>query len=459
MTDRPEYAALLRLIALLGTVGAVAFMLWLLRRYGMPVRETEFEIAAAPAAPNDSSPKPVGSRPLQLLDDGEGDLYHRVYQVDIAHPTKTPETLMAEIYADINRFVPREMLVFDKMRGREDGGAWKIGDEFYIHVTGPWDAPVRVIEAEPMRFALITLQGHFEAGEIHVGMQPHPERADAIRFQIESWARSRDSVTDLVYRVLGWSKFAQTRVWTFFCKRVQEESGGELIDAIRVTTHKARYRPDAPMPAWKRYQRDFERWRATELNFDPSLRESYHAGTGWRVDDYRTGLPSEPPGDPIPGGAWQLAKHIIQNYEFPDPSLITGIFIPDQPLDERIMILRARFLVFQFMFGVRIVDVRDETIQIDKRGAARVWGYAYQTLRGHFERGEIRFEVVKYLDTGDIEFRVHAYSQTADIENVIYRLGFWIFGRRLQRRFARTALTRMQQLVIARQAEQVGVRA
>ncbi len=457
MTQRNKTGSLIRpLIAVSGTVGAVAVIVWLIRRYGMPVRETEIQVAGIAPAPNESAPKPSGSRPLQLLDDGEGDLYHRVYQIDMVGATRTSEQLMAQIYVDVNMFVPTEMMRFDKMRGSDDGAAWKIGDEFYIRVTGPWDAPVRVIETEPTRFALLTLADHFEAGEIHFSFSDHPERDDAIRFQIESWARSRDTITDFVYRVLGLSKFAQTRVWTYFCKRVQEESGGERLGVIHVTTHKARYEPEQPIPSWRRYQRDFERWRTTDLNFDPAQRETYNEGTGWRVDDYSTGLPSEPPGEPIADGSWQRAKTIIQNYEFPDPGLITGIFVPDDPLDERIMILRARFLIFTFLFGVKIVDVREEVREIDKRGAARVWGYSYQTLKGHFERGEIRFEILKFIDSGEVEFRVHAYSHSAEIENVLYKIGFWVFGRRLQRRFARTSLSRMQQLVIARQAEQVG---
>jgi len=64
--------------------------------------------------------------------------------------------------------------------------------------------------------------------------------------------------------------------------------------------------------------------------------------------------------------------------------------------------------------------------------------------------GEITFEVWKYHETGEVRFQVHSYSKRATIRNPFYRLGFAIFGRSLQRRFARTAIERMQQLVLER---------
>lgn len=57
------------------------------------------------------------------------------------------------------------------------------------------------------------------------------------------------------------------------------------------------------------------------------------------------------------------------------------------------------------------------------------------------------FEVRKWLDTGEVEFRIHAYSREARIANPIIRLGFRIFGRSMQIRFAHRALDRMHHLV------------
>ncbi len=57
--------------------------------------------------------------------------------------------------------------------------------------------------------------------------------------------------------------------------------------------------------------------------------------------------------------------------------------------------------------------------------------------------------VVKFLDTGAVEFRIHAVSHVSHIPNPFVRAGFRIFGRHLQRRFARTATARMKLLVEA----------
>jgi len=185
-----------------------------------------------------------------------------------------------------------------------------------------------------------------------------------------------------------------------------------------------------------------------EANFILDHDEEYTEENGWRIDRYNTELPSEPPGEPVPNGSWELAKEVLYRYEFPDPNLITGFYRDNVPLKDRRMLLRAKFLFFVFELGVRINKVIDETIaNVDDRGPARIWGYSYYTLEGHFEMGEITFSVLKFLDSGKVEFRIHAYSQTGTIRNIFYRIGFAIFGRRLQVRFSRQALKRMQMLV------------
>ena len=54
-----------------------------------------------------------------------------------------------------------------------------------------------------------------------------------------------------------------------------------------------------------------------------------------------------------------------------------------------------------------------------------------------------------------MQFRVHAVSQTGSIRNPFYWIGFRLFGRRLQRKFARESLKRMRtQVEEALQAKQ-----
>jgi len=413
------------------------------------VQETELPVAEIRTPSQSKNAESVdGETPLQSIQSGKGNRYNRTYQVDIAHPRLSKTELLQSIIGDINWFTPQEMAHFVKTES--DSDKWQIGDEFLVQITGPWNGPVRLIDLQPTSFAFATLEGHMEAGEIQFSVVEHPEQENTLRFEIISWTRSRDRITDFFYQILGVSKFSQARMWTFFCDKVVEKSGGQRIGNINVMTHKAPENPTQPEPTWKQYSSQFDRWKSVELNFDPTKQEEFTQVNGWHIDDYKIGLPSEPAGEPVPGGAWEVAKNIVNNYEFPDPALISGIFVPDVPLKERIMIVKAHFLVFTFLFGVRISKVIDEVRDSGKRGQARVWGYGYQTLTGHFEMGEIIFEVWKFLKTGDVEFRMHAYSKPAAISNPFYQLGFRLFGRSLQKRFGATSLERMQRLVLER---------
>ncbi|MFN3596252.1 MAG: DUF1990 family protein [Rubricoccaceae bacterium] len=200
------------------------------------------------------------------------------------------------------------------------------------------------------------------------------------------------------------------------------------------------------MNDWQRHRKRLDALRTAPYNFDPELRHAYTEQAGWHLDDYAADLPPEPPGPPLAHGSFAIARRLMRDYAFPDPRLVTGIFVPDEPLSGRPMLLRARFLGFTFWFGVRLTEEIEELRGV---GEARehVWGYGYRTLEGHFERGEITFEVAKREATGAVAFRAHAYSQPDRIRNPFYRLGFRLFGRHLQRRFARTAMARMQRFV------------
>jgi uncharacterized protein (UPF0548 family) len=199
-------------------------------------------------------------------------------------------------------------------------------------------------------------------------------------------------------------------------------------------------------PLWETYKDRIEALSDAKLNFDLERRHEYTEANGWHIDEYEADLPPEPPGPPIPNGPWRAAQQIMREYRFPDPGIITGIYFPDRALEERVMLLRGKFLFFSFFFGVKIGGVTNE-VQETPDGPAHVWGFNYQTLEGHFERGQMTFETVKWEQSGRVVFRIHAFSQRAEIPNPIYRLGFMLFGRRLQRRFARRSLKRMQRLV------------
>lgn len=187
------------------------------------------------------------------------------------------------------------------------------------------------------------------------------------------------------------------------------------------------------------------------VNYDAPPEDRYDPAQGWTIDTYCQQLPSEVPGEPVPGGSFELARAAMERYEFADPRLIRAIYYPGRELRGRTMLLTGRFLLLRFRMGARVNDVVDEVRQVDGRDV-RVWGWSYQTLRGHLETGQMRFQAWKHLDDGSVQFHIDAASRPSGIGNPFVRLGFRIFGRRLQLRFAHRACARMDAIVRARLA-------
>lgn len=165
----------------------------------------------------------------------------------------------------------------------------------------------------------------------------------------------------------------------------------------------------------------------------------------WHHDRHATRLPDEPPGDPQPAGSWELARQMIEMYEPPVPSIIRGLYHADDPLLDRDILLEARFYGLHFSMGVRVTEVVDEV----REDGTRVWGWSYQTLEGHLERGCMAYEVVKHLGTGRVEFVTRGVSQRAPTMGPVMTLGWRLFGRRMQLRFYRGCGDRVQRVVAA----------
>lgn len=206
----------------------------------------------------------------------------------------------------------------------------------------------------------------------------------------------------------------------------------------------------AHRPDWQDYEERLDAVREARYNFELSEDHEYSEANGWRLDHHEAELVPEPPGPPLPDddarASFAVACDLIRHYAFPDPSLITGIFSPEDPLPGRPMLLRAKFLGFTFWFGVRVGREIDEVRQSDA-GPVHAYGFDYATLEGHFEMGQITFEVRKAEATGEVAFHIDAFSKPDRIRNPFYRIGFKLFGRRLQLRFAQTAMDRMQRFV------------
>lgn len=170
----------------------------------------------------------------QPANTGSGPLLERRYCIDIVRPRYAAAELMQQIQCDVAHFSPDLLADFEKTAGENHHLA--VGDEFSIKILGPWNGQVRVTDVTPTSFELATLDGHPEAGRIRFGLLPHPDRADALRFEIRSWARSRDGLVAFMYDKVGAGKRVQEQTWRIFCERVAAASGGAAFGGVQVRT-------------------------------------------------------------------------------------------------------------------------------------------------------------------------------------------------------------------------------
>jgi hypothetical protein len=197
-----------------------------------PMHRREEIGALADDAPPELPPD-VSRDEVQHASDGAGPLFHRRYAMLVREPRVTPEELIALVAADLNKVTPTSFAVFQKVSG--DEGGMEVGDEYVVRMAAPWDGPVRVIDRTPRSFRFATLDGHLEAGQIEFRAAPALE---GLRFEIESWARSGDRLSNLLYHKLRMAKEVQLHMWTSFLERVAKASGGRRTGGIDIHTRR-----------------------------------------------------------------------------------------------------------------------------------------------------------------------------------------------------------------------------
>ena len=176
---------------------------------------------------------------VQQVRDGAGPLFHRRYTARIRGAESTAEELMARLQKNPDRAAPSEFATFRKTGG--DGASMRPGDEYVVRMPGPWDGPVRVVEVTQRCFRLVTLRGHLEAGQIAFRAGGDD---GGLEFEIESWARSGDRLSDLLYDRLRMSKEIQLHMWASFLERVIRLSGGTRDGGLRIETRRVHDVPD-----------------------------------------------------------------------------------------------------------------------------------------------------------------------------------------------------------------------
>jgi hypothetical protein len=170
---------------------------------------------------------------VQGIEDGVGPLFHRVYRARIRDTRLSPDELIGRLRGDPNEATPTELARF---LGTGGGDARiEVGGELVVRMPGPWDGPVRVIATTDTSFRLATLSGHLEAGQIEFRAAGSEEM---LRFEIESWARSGDRLSNLLYHHLRMAKEVQLHMWTSFLEQVVRVTGGRLTGGVEIISRK-----------------------------------------------------------------------------------------------------------------------------------------------------------------------------------------------------------------------------
>lgn len=191
-------------------------------------REVEGRLEEHPPPP--LSPELNDDR-VQPPEAGTGAFFHRTYRTRIRDTQVSPEELVDRIGADPDRVLPTEFASFEKVLG--EPGRLEAGDEYVVRMAAPWDGPVRVVHRGPASFRLATLSGHLEAGQIEFRAI---SREGLVVFEIESWARSKDWLTDLLYDRLRMSKEVQLHMWTSTLEQIAELAGGRRTGGVDIET-------------------------------------------------------------------------------------------------------------------------------------------------------------------------------------------------------------------------------
>lgn len=140
--------------------------------------------------------------------------------------------------------------------------------------------------------------------------------------------------------------------------------------------------------------------------------------------------------EPVGNECFERARVGLASYQFSDPRIVVAHFDPAGPLLARRILLEIKVLGLRYLSAALVTRVRDE-------GGA--YGFRYDTLEGHIERGMEWFLLTKN-ERGEIRFRIEARWKHGDLPNWWSRLGFALLSGPYQRRWHRQAHRRLSRL-------------
>lgn len=167
-----------------------------------------------------------------------------------------------------------------------------------------------------------------------------------------------------------------------------------------------------------------------QRNFS-EIPEQMTLARGWHHYYSEAVVGREPPGSPLVEGPFARGCIALEAYAFSDPRIVIAHFDPNEPLLGRHILLEMRaFRILHYLAGAVVSAVRDE-----EAGDEHVFGFRYDTLDGHIERGIEWFLLRKHLTTGEIRFRIEAAWQPGQFPNWWSRLGFSLVGPHYQKKW------------------------
>jgi len=187
-------------------------------------------------------------------------------------------------------------------------------------------------------------------------------------------------------------------------------------------------------------RRYLEALKGRPVNFDVPV-DRMTVANGWTIDGSEDEIGSEPKGPPLSDGVFARARQAIINYDFSDPSIVVGHFDSAAGPAGRDMLLEFKVLGFRFLCGVRVHSVRD-----DYDGNTSYFGFRYDTLEGHIERGFEWFLLTKDHATGGIHFKIQTHWQPGQFPNWWSKIGFLLIGEHYRSLWRRRAPERLRRV-------------
>jgi uncharacterized protein (UPF0548 family) len=174
-----------------------------------------------------------------------------------------------------------------------------------------------------------------------------------------------------------------------------------------------------------------ERARTARVSFDASEDEMTGA-RGWHHYHSEAVIAREVDGS----DHFTRARTALANYQFSDPRIVRAHFDPAEPLLRRCILLEIQVLGLHYLCPAVVTRVREEP---------GVFGFRYDTLDGHIERG-VEWFLLTRNDRGEIRFRIEARWRKGQFPNWWSRLGFIVLSGHYQRKWHRRAHHRLSLL-------------